>query len=588
MFRGHPQGKMKRSRIGINVGFPAPYMPMFPFNDRMKTAENGWKNGETQVWGVQPGTAGEYLVLYDGGTPVITVGGTLTPAGLGRWKLVTNGGELKVKIPDTSRLLQILLPGTEGRGGELTDQFKASKAPFRVMRLLDMTSANWVQGPLTWANRPKVTDQFWSNKYRGCPMEPFIAYAAATGTILYFNVPHTATDDYVEGLAGACAAAGVRARFAYSNETWNGKTYAGGTTWRDGGTGPIPDGGVPKLAKAAGLPVDAYTLKRVVEIGRIARRVMPAGTVEVVFEVKMNAGADAARAAWNRIKPSPGEVQYIACAPYMGDDTTSTDPRVHAANYLAKAKRWQQGIGDTMSGMPKFVKLASDTGTQIICYEANNEPKEAQAGAVLAAQRAAQDLPETGEAIGRYIDALITFGFAEVEIFVDFGPGANPSEAFSEWALSRDHRKLDTPAFLAVADRAAKYQFDDGYTGTTPTPTPPPTPIPTPTAPVLSPPLEQPDGRLKWTWTKAGAPYTLFGPGAPVPSGNEDAYTPKVEGDYWVTGTGGKSNVVRYGVVDANAARKAAIDAELAALAVEIQTRVERRAALVTERAGLK
>lgn len=570
---------MKRSRIGMNVGFIAPYMPMFPFNDRAKSAEYGWKNGETQVWGTQPGTAGDYDVYYPGGTPVVTKGGTLTNAGPGRWTLKANGGELKIRVPDTLKLIRILPAGVDpAKAEELSDHFKASKAPFRVLRLLDVTSANWVQGPLTAGNRPKVTDQFWSDKYRGCPLEPFIDYAATNGTTLYVNVPHTATDDYVEWLAGACAAKGVRLRLTYSNETWNSKTYAGGTTWRDGGTGPIPDGGVPKLAAAAGLPTNAYTLKRSIELGKVARRFMPAGIVEVVWEIQIAAGADAARSAWNRIKPAAGEVQYIAGAPYMGDDTASTDPKVHAAAYLAKAKRWQQGIGDTMSGMPKWRQLTADTGTRLICYEANIEPKLGLKDAALAAQRAAANLPEMGEATGRYIDALIAAGFEEVEIFVDFGVGV--------WALSTDHRKLDTERFKAVADRAAKYQFDDAGPVVTPTPTPPPV-----TKITLSDPVKQPDGRLKWNWSPAGlGPYTLFGPGTPVPSGNEDAFTPDVPGAYQVKSASGvESNVVRYGA-DPNIAKKARlveIAARLTAWNVEQQARDAERTALEVERARL-
>lgn len=556
-------------------------MPSRPFNDAMVSGQ-GWQSYGTQVWGAIPGALPQYTVRYAGGAPTILDGGALTPVSAGVWTLKTNGEQLRLNVPDRSKLIEVLADPSKPRWA-FTPHYIESKRPFKVIRPMDVLQANDAdieQGPLTWDNRPKVTDQFWSSD-RGGPIEPWVDLCAELGAILYVNVPHTATKDWVEGVAALCASKRVRTRWAYSNETWNWATKAGGRS--DG------DGGVPKLAGA--MPVDAFTLQRSIDLGDIARHHQPKEDVEVVFEIQGARGVEAARNAWERVKPAPGKVQFIAMAPYMRDATRSTNPADYVRAYNEKADRWFNGVGDTMGGMPGWVQLGRDTGTKIICYEANLEPTLGLKGEELAAQRRAQKDEGTYHAMRRYIQALRKHGIEELCVFVDYGPhtGNNTFE------IDDDPTETDSAKRRAVFDEAAANQFDDGYsTGGTTTPTPPPPPTP---VPVFSPPTglkitEEPT-RLKLTWDRiANVTYRVYRDGVKfTDSTDETAFTQgKTEGVYTVTAVKGTaesahSSPVRWGTdpADAKRARRLEIARLLVVLAGVIADAETERVALREE-----
>lgn len=105
--------------------------------------------------------------------------------------------------------------------------------PFRqefLQRWSPMTSFrynNWTNTGLDevadWIDRPLTTDA--TQTTRGVALEYQIAHANETRANPWFNIPHTATDDYVRDAATMIRddlSEGLVARVEYSNEVWNG------------------------------------------------------------------------------------------------------------------------------------------------------------------------------------------------------------------------------------------------------------------------------------------------------------------------------------------------------------------------------
>ncbi len=74
----------------------------------------------------------------------------------------------------------------------------------------------------TWANRPKPSD--FTQTDRGVAIEHQITHANVHQSHPWFNIPHLATDDYIEKMALLVRDTlddGLVARIEYSNEVWN-------------------------------------------------------------------------------------------------------------------------------------------------------------------------------------------------------------------------------------------------------------------------------------------------------------------------------------------------------------------------------
>jgi hypothetical protein len=101
-------------------------------------------------------------------------------------------------------------------------QFLANTAPYRSVRFMDWMRTN-DSNQQDFAKRPKISNAFWSTD-RGVPLEVMIRLANDLDIDPWFNIPHKASDAYVQAFATI-----VRdqletdrdAYFEYSNEVWN-------------------------------------------------------------------------------------------------------------------------------------------------------------------------------------------------------------------------------------------------------------------------------------------------------------------------------------------------------------------------------
>ena len=91
----------------------------------------------------------------------------------------------------------------------------------RSLRFMDWMGTN-ASDESEWADRPQVGDAFWTDG--NMPVEVMVALANQIGVDPWFNIPHLATDEYIENFATYVRDnldPNLKAHFEYSNEMWN-------------------------------------------------------------------------------------------------------------------------------------------------------------------------------------------------------------------------------------------------------------------------------------------------------------------------------------------------------------------------------
>jgi hypothetical protein len=93
--------------------------------------------------------------------------------------------------------------------------------PYSTLRFMGWMETN---GSIqtSWANRPKVTDAFWSTK-KGAPLEIMIELANRLDVDMWVNMPHAADNAYMAAFARLTKArleSGRKVYIEYSNEIW--------------------------------------------------------------------------------------------------------------------------------------------------------------------------------------------------------------------------------------------------------------------------------------------------------------------------------------------------------------------------------
>ena len=253
-----------RMPLGTNVAGPDDWSTEVPFADVFMTTRR-WFSGSRASWqdqrtldldergwvrSLQPGQiartllyfppagmiarypTGSYLFQWSGsGTIETTSNISRTAVGPGQeiWDVSSPSGGLGIFITATDprdpvRDMHLWLPGSGPASDTFNPVFVDRIRNYRVIRFL-----NWDLGqnaqeyrPVTWAQRPRTDDA--RGNVRGVPVEVQVDLANLLGADAWFNIPHTADDDYVRQFAVA-----VRDRLdpdlkvyvEHSDEIWN-------------------------------------------------------------------------------------------------------------------------------------------------------------------------------------------------------------------------------------------------------------------------------------------------------------------------------------------------------------------------------
>lgn len=225
---------------------------------------------------------GSAATPYDRAAPALTADGYPSadfggfadlknyPGGLYRWSftgdgvltwltgvsgpVVFNGGKSGTVVVDGNQPISFRVTGVNAVnpfrgltirravGNDIFDpDFVSFIKPFRVLRFMDWTHTNYT-AVAEWANRPKLTDQqtvFPAAPGRGVALEYCLALATTVGATAWLNVPHTATDDYVNQMAALVSQYRVPILLEISNEVWNSIFPANAHQFAAAGLNPV-------------------------------------------------------------------------------------------------------------------------------------------------------------------------------------------------------------------------------------------------------------------------------------------------------------------------------------------------------------
>ncbi len=191
------------------------------------------------IWDAPKGyTGGQHVVLWDG-TGSVLAGGTASSTGRMEISLPESPSSSFRTIFDITSTMQSdplrnlrivpLSREADYTGGqpsnpfrsEFIDRWSSMDGGFRYM---DWSVTN--NSPLSnWTDRSKPSDISQGTE-RGVAIEHQIAHANLTQTNPWFNIPHLATDSYIQNMATLIRDTldpNLKARVEYSNEVWNGQ-----------------------------------------------------------------------------------------------------------------------------------------------------------------------------------------------------------------------------------------------------------------------------------------------------------------------------------------------------------------------------
>ena len=370
--------------LGVNLEENVDWSRTRPFADLMKSARcidgnpatgySKWRvltvtdnvAGDGKTHGSLPpaGLAGVYTLTFTGGGTVTATGATYAAG-----KLTIDGTrDVDISFSAPVSNIRLMRPGYTTE--TFTREFLADCSRFKCLRFMNWQRTNdgGSRRVLTWAARPSVAAQSWTDEY-GVPIEVIVDLCKAAKTDMWLCIPHEATDDYVRGLATYLKAnyAGT-VYFEFSNEVWNGifpqhqASIDEARAWT----------GSPSLQPAQNEWYAArhWTMAQLIRCSEIFRSVF--GDLSRIRPIFCDQFASPSLAAdtlyWaNKVYPNPPNyyVYGIAAAPYYGpSDTTTVDAAVASIKTsLAKRDDWTQAF------LPQYSSMARAYGLKFFGYE---------------------------------------------------------------------------------------------------------------------------------------------------------------------------------------------------------------------------
>lgn len=391
--------------------------------------------------------AGEYIVLYDGtGTIEYSLDASKDFADSVQGRDVlnvvpgkTNAG-ISLSIKDTDPFntgdyihnIRVIMPGMDEHNPQtFHPTFLENIENYKVLRFMDWMRTNWdynESGPareadevvaewshplddaeinpflrqsedgngrsaelLNWSDRPHSTDSTFASE-EGVPVEVMVELANTVHSDPWFNMPHMASDNYIENFARTVRnslESDRRVYIEYSNEVWN--SGFGQAQWVERqGEAEWPSASNSGLEKRLN-----WFGKRTAEMCNIWKEVYGAQADKVICVM----GTQAAN-SWvgeqtldcplaTELAPCHKHLDAVAIAPYFGQHIGST---VNEATVTEWTKQWDGGLtklfnelnyGSQLSGswisktnlaeakgyIDDYAAVASDRNIDMVAYE---------------------------------------------------------------------------------------------------------------------------------------------------------------------------------------------------------------------------
>jgi hypothetical protein len=288
------------------------------------------------IWDIAPEfPEGRYVVLYSGtGTLEYGLGATksttLSRPGRDIVEVKPSKGPILLRITETDPLgtgnyirdIHVVSESDEStfREQRFNESFIKRLEPYSVLRFMDWLRTN-NSALSTWQDRPKINDARYSTE-RGVPPEIAIELANFTSKSPWFNIPHLATDQYIEELARLTLSS-LRSELTvyieYSNEAWN-STFSQGNWIEQQGEALFSSSAESPFTKR----INFYG-KRSAEVCAIWRSVFnqSADRINCVMASQAANSWTASEALscplWNQGPCVNYGIRSLAIAPYFGD-----------------------------------------------------------------------------------------------------------------------------------------------------------------------------------------------------------------------------------------------------------------------------
>ena len=309
--------------------------------------------------------SGRYVVLYDGqGTIEYGLGATriteLSSPGRDVVQVNISGGGILLRITATDTLsdgdyirsIRFVAEGDETR--LLTNRFSRifidRLQPYTALRFMDWMRTN-DSVVSSWSGRSQATDVRYSTS-KGVPVEVMVDLSNTTEKAPWFNMPHQATDEYVQQFATVVRdqlLSSLPIYVEYSNEIWN-SAFSQGDWVEDRGVIEWPGSLESRFTKRIN-----WHGKRTAEVCEIWKSVFAASPERVICVLASQAANSWTAQEgllcplWNEAPCVSHGINAIAVAPYFG-------------GYLGESGNASQvsGWSSSSAGMTKlFTELQS-------------------------------------------------------------------------------------------------------------------------------------------------------------------------------------------------------------------------------------
>ncbi|MFN8372814.1 MAG: hypothetical protein U0694_08050 [Anaerolineae bacterium] len=479
--------------LGINLAGIADWATEHPFVDVFKTARTWISQRDGAEWGqggelaltpegwvaaldegqyaetlmfsadvtMAEGLDGQYTILYDGEGALAFRGSNVTVVSEEAGRMVVEvratQGAVFLQIVETNadnplRNIHFLMPGTEAtyETQPFNPVFLERISRFTALRFMDWMGTN--NSPISaWADRPLPSDATFA--WRGVPVETMVLLANTVHADAWFNMPHSATDEYVREFATYVRDhldADLKAYIEYSNETWNGQFQQANYVVEQGLSLNLAEGD----AFWSGL---RYHSQRAVEMFAIWEEVF-GGTARLVRVLASQAGN-----AWTgeQVADFQGAAEHadaLTIAPYFSCDdpgNPSTADQIAALTVDALLDRQMANVqegGCAYQYMVDNLSVAQQYGLELVAYEGGQhlagyggaENNQALTDLFIAANRH----PRMTEIYLTYLRAWQALGGG---VFMAFTDAAQPS-MFGSWGALEYIRQdpADAPKYQAL------------------------------------------------------------------------------------------------------------------------------------------
>jgi len=238
---------------------------------------------------------------------------------------------------------------------------------FKVVRFMNMAgiTRNNIRD---WNDRPKLTEATWGGKEgnRGVPIEMMVELSNQLNINPWFNIPHAASDDYINNLAryvNTRLKPSLKVYLEYTNESWNNVFVPQAEHMKQNGT-------ILKLDKDRRIAGFKYYSMQSVHVFKQWEKVF-GGTSRLIrvlggltTDLNMSETMLAYRKAFNH-------VDALAIAPYfyIAQEKLGQVNSVDSVFRLLSAPDNRYSINNLMKTIRKQAQLAKAYGVDLVAYE---------------------------------------------------------------------------------------------------------------------------------------------------------------------------------------------------------------------------